>query len=219
LIRAGSDLAERKTGLYEQIKKGELVHPLRATDWNRFFQLIKSKLPNGVDIPNPLILGGSGASNYSKNQRLQEHLRIAEEHGILELALGVLSRIPADNWVTSDGNLNPNELSYWEKEEQYQNELHQKWYFKPLENMQMNFAKIDENNPGHILFANENGWIFDEIEYPNNDTARKKLRLNGFKRCDEDTNFQKLFSIPDPVSKCLLDPSDRVYSSGKYWRK
>ena len=109
--------------LYKKIKKGELVHPFRATDWNRFFQLIKSKLPKGVDIPNPLILGGAGASDYSKNQRLQEHLRIAEEHGLLELALGMLSRIPADNWVTSDGNLNPNELSYWEKEEQYQNQF------------------------------------------------------------------------------------------------
>ena len=49
--------------LLRKINTGELVHPLKATDWDRFFQLIKSKLPNGVDIPNPLILGGAGASN------------------------------------------------------------------------------------------------------------------------------------------------------------
>ena len=204
--------------LLKKIQDGELVYPAIAKDWDRLFKLIKSKIPKGTKISNPLILGGAGASNYDKNKRLLEHLNIAAHHGFLDLAVQFLSQIPADNWVTSDGNLNPNELSYWEKEEQYQNELHQKWYFKPSENMQMNFAKIDENEPGHILFANENGWIFDEIEHSDNDTARKKLRLNGFKRCDEDANFRNLFSIPDPVSKSLLDPSERVYSSRKFWR-
>ena len=109
--------------LYRKIKTGEFVHPLKATDWNRFFQLIKSKLPNGVDIANPLILGGAGANNYKKNQRLQEHLRIAEEHGFLELALGILSRIPEDKWVMSEGNLDPNEPSYWELEEKHINAI------------------------------------------------------------------------------------------------
>ena len=204
--------------LYQRIITGELVYPSKAIDWNRCFQLIKSKLPSDVDIPNPLILGGAGASDYNKNQRLQEHLRVAKEHGLLELALGVLSQIPEDKWVTSGGNLNPNEPSYWELEEQHIKELQSKWFFKPVENMQINFAKIDEAKSGRILFASETGWIFDEIEYSDNKIAEQKLRLNGFKRCDEDANFQKLFSIPDPVSKSLLDPSDRVYSSGKFWK-
>jgi len=59
LIKVGLVLVERER-LYKKIKNGELVHPFKATDWNKFFQLIKSKLPNGVDIPNPLILGGTG---------------------------------------------------------------------------------------------------------------------------------------------------------------
>ena len=113
--------------LLRKIKTGELVHPLKATDWDRFFQLIKSKLPNGVDIPNPLILGGAGASNYNKNQRLQEHLRIAEVHGLLELALTMLSKIPADNWVTSNGNLNPNELENWQLDELHNKDLEDQW--------------------------------------------------------------------------------------------
>ncbi len=112
--------------LLRKIKTGELIHPLKATDWDRFFQLIKSKLPNGVDIPNPLILGGAGASNYNKNQRLQEHLRIAEVHGLLELALTMLSKIPADNWVTSNGNLNPNELDNWQLDELHNKDLEEK---------------------------------------------------------------------------------------------
>ncbi|MDA8942315.1 hypothetical protein N9I04_00085 [Alphaproteobacteria bacterium] len=209
-------MAERKTGLYEQIKKGELVHPLRATDWNRFFQLIKSKLPNGVDIPNPLILGGAGASNYSKNQRLQEHLRIAEEHGLLQLALTMLSKIPEDKWVTSGGNLDPNEPSYWELEEQHQREIHSKWFFKPIEMLQTNLATIDENQEGKILFVVETGWVFDELCYPDNETAERKLRLNGFKRCDEDPVFETLSFIPDTLHEGARNP---VYSSGKHWRE
>lgn len=183
MISAGSDLIERER-LYEKIAKGELVHPFKATDWNGFFQLIKSKLPNSVEIPNPLILGGAGASDYSKNQRLQEQLRIAEEHGLLELALGVLSRIPEDEWVTSTRDLDPNEPSYWELEEQHQTEIHSKWFFKPIEMLQTNLATIDKKKDGRILFVAETGWIFDELSYPDNETAERKLRLNGFKRCD-----------------------------------
>ena len=60
-------MTTKTNNLLAKIKKGELVYPFNATDWNRVYQLIKSKLPSGVDIPNPLILGGAGASDYSKN--------------------------------------------------------------------------------------------------------------------------------------------------------
>lgn len=202
--------------LYRKIKTGEFVHPLKATDWSRFFQLIKSKLPNGVDIPNPLILGGAGTSNYSKNQRLQEHLRIAEEHGLLQLALTMLSKIPVDKWETSEGNLDPNEPSYWKLEEQHQREIHSKWFFKPIEMLQTNLATIDENQEGRILFVTETGWVFDELSYPDNETAERKLRLNGFKRCDEDSAFETLSFIPDTLHEGTPNP---VYSSGKHWRE
>jgi hypothetical protein len=209
-------MADKQDELHKKITTGELVYPSQATDWNRFFQLIKSKLPNGVDIPNPLILGGAGASNYRKNQRLQEHLRIAEEHGLLELALTMLLKIPVDNWVTSDGNLNPKELSYWELEEQHQREIHSKWFFKPIEMLQTNLATIDKNQEGRILFVVETGWVFDELSYLDNETAEKKLRLNGFKRCDEDPVFETLSFIPDTLHEGARNP---VYSSGKYWRE
>lgn len=209
-------MIEKKKLLLQRIQRSELVHPFKATDWNRFFQIIQSKLPNGVEILNPLILGGAGASNYSKNQRLQEHLRIAEEHGLLELALGVLSRVPKDKWVTSEGNLDPNELSYWELEEQHQREILSRWFFKPIEMLQTNLATIDENQDGRILFVAETGWIFDELSYLDNKTAEKKLRLNGFIRCDEDPVFETLSFIPDTLHEGAWSP---VYSSGKHWRE
>ena len=209
-------MTEKKEQLLKRITSGELVYPSQATDWNRFFKLIKSKLPNDADIPNPLILGGAGASDYKKNQRLKDHLRIAEEHGLLELALSLLSRIPENKWVTSNGDLNPNELSYWELEEQYQREIQSKWFFKPVAMLQTNLATIDENQAGRILFVAETGWIFDELRFTDNQTAERKLRLNGFKRCDEDPAFTKLSVIPDTLNKGTRNP---VYSSGKHWRE
>ena len=56
----------KTNNLLAKIKTGELVYPSQATDWNRFFQLIKSKLPNGVDIPNPLILVGQARAVSAK---------------------------------------------------------------------------------------------------------------------------------------------------------
>jgi len=134
----------------------------------------------------------------------------------LELALTMLSKIPVDNWVTSDGNLSPKEHSYWELEEQHQREIHSKWFFKPIEMLQTNLATIDKNQEGRILFVVETGWIFDELSYLDNETAEKKLRLNGFKRCDEDPVFETLSFIPDTLHEGARNP---VYSSGKHWRE
>ena len=67
--------------------------------------------------------------------------------------------------------------------------IHSKWFFKPIEMLQTNLATIDENKDGRILFVAETGWVFDELSYPDNETAERKLRLNGFKRCDEDPVF------------------------------
>ena len=41
----------------------------------------------------------------------------------MELALTTLSRVPEDKWVTSSGNLDPDEPDYWELEEQHINAI------------------------------------------------------------------------------------------------
>jgi len=202
--------------LLERIESGELVYP-RTKAWHSLFRLIKHNVPKDTDVPNPLILGGSGANDYSKNQRLQEHLRIAKEHGLLNSALGLLSEVSDEKWAVSNGKLDPNEPTYWELEEQYQNELQSKWFFKPKENDEAHLAIIDETKPGRIMFSNDDGWIFDVIEYPDEATAEQKLRLNGFKRCNEEKNFRSLYSIPDSLSKVLPDGNDGFYSSRKNW--
>ncbi|XDZ70293.1 hypothetical protein AB8879_09980 [Alphaproteobacteria bacterium LSUCC0744] len=211
-------LSKKHKHLLTRIKSGEFVYP-QSKVWHTLFRLIKHNVPKDTDVPNPLILGGSGANDYSKNQRLQEHLRIAKEHDLLNSALGLLCEVPEENWVVSNGNLDPNEPTYWELEEQYQNELQSKWFFKPKENDEVNLATIDETKPGRIMFSNENGWVFDVIEYPDDKTAEQKLRLNGFKRCNEEKNFRALYSIPDNLLEVLPDGNDGLYSSGKHWRE
>ncbi|MDC0650113.1 hypothetical protein OAQ37_06385 [Alphaproteobacteria bacterium] len=100
--------------------------------------------------------------------------------------------------------------------DQNQRKIHSRWFFKPIEMLQTNLATIDENQDGRILFVVETGWIFDELSYPDNETAERKLRLNGFKRCDEDPAFETLSFIPDNLHEGTPNP---VYSSGKHWRE
>jgi hypothetical protein len=210
-------LLEKHKHLLSRIESGELVYPQKV--WINLFRLIKGNVPKDTDVPNPLILGGSGANKYSKSQRLQEHIQLAREHGLLDEALSLLCEVPEEEWVVSNGNLDPNEPTYWELEEQYQSELQSKWFFKPKENDEVNLATIDETKPGRIMFSNEDGRVFDVIEYSDDKTAEQKLRLNGFKRCNEEKNFRELYSIPDNLSKVLPDGNDGLYSSGKHWRE
>ena len=109
----------------KQIDSGVLVHP-QNDRWHDLFKLLKSKLSDDIEVPNPLILGGSGANDFSKNQRLKEHLKIAEENNLIDEALGFLSKIPESQWVKSDGNLDPNELDYWQLDELHNKDLEEK---------------------------------------------------------------------------------------------
>ena len=93
--------------IMEQIKSGVLVHP-QNDKWHEFFKFLKSKIHHDIDVPNPLILGGSGANNFSKNQRLREHLKVAEQNDVLSEALEFLTKFSDSQWVKSDGNLDPN---------------------------------------------------------------------------------------------------------------
>jgi hypothetical protein len=95
------------------IESGRLVSP-QGRNWHDFFKFLKSKLPDNVEIPNPLILGGSGANDFTKNKRLKEHLKVAEYSGVLNEALEFPGGLSEREWERSDGNLDPNELDYWD---------------------------------------------------------------------------------------------------------
>lgn len=102
-----------KNEIMEQIESGVLVHP-QNDRWHDLFKLLKSKLPDDVDVPNPLILVGSGANDFSKNQRLKEHLKVATDNGMLDEALAFLCGLSEGEWERSEGNLDPNKPDYYD---------------------------------------------------------------------------------------------------------
>ena len=45
---------------------------------------------------------------------MKEHLKVAEDNGVLETALDFLVGLPESDWEMSDGNLDPSEPDYWD---------------------------------------------------------------------------------------------------------
>ena len=82
----------------EKIEAGVLICPM-PPEWADFSIFLKSKLPEGVEIPNPLILGGWPASDFNKNMTLKQQLIIADNNGILDEAVIFLSKIPEESWI------------------------------------------------------------------------------------------------------------------------
>ena len=88
-----------------EVESGVNVYPKK---WYEFFNFLKSKLPPDTEISLPFILGGSGENDYNKNQRFKEHLRVAEENGVIDEIKQYISSFSEDDWERSEGNLDPN---------------------------------------------------------------------------------------------------------------
>lgn len=80
-----------------RIESLELVSP-KGLKWHEFFEFLKSKLPDDVEIDNPLILAASGCSSFQKNERLKYQLEIAKNNGLLDEALDFLSELSESDW-------------------------------------------------------------------------------------------------------------------------
>ena len=97
--------------IHRDIELGVLVHP--KSKWHDFYTFLKSRVEKGIKLPLPLILGGSGANDFTKTKRLKDQLDVAQQSGELDAALKFLTNIPVDDWVKSDGNLDPNAPTYY----------------------------------------------------------------------------------------------------------
>ncbi len=73
------------------VRSGDRICP-EPRSWHRLFELL------GEGAPVPLILGGSGAPDWSKRQRLEAQIRFAEEHGRLARVDRFLRRLPESEW-------------------------------------------------------------------------------------------------------------------------
>ena len=98
------------SGLIQKIKDGIYAYP-ESREWGNLYVMLSENLERD-DIPLPLILGGSIASDFDKNKRLIEQINIAEENGLVEEAIMILSRVQEDHWVKSNGNLDTKTVSF-----------------------------------------------------------------------------------------------------------
>ena len=100
--------------LVKDIELGVLVHPT-ANKWYEFYLYLNSKVGSDVEIPVPLILGGSGANDFNKNKRLKSQLALASKSGplIFNAALEFLATIAEEDWVKSEGDLDPEAPEYY----------------------------------------------------------------------------------------------------------
>ncbi len=94
----------------QKIKDGIYAYP-ESIEWGNLYKMLYENLGRD-DIPLSLILGGSIASDFDKNKRLIEQIIIAEENGLVEEAIKILSRVPEDHWVKSNGNLDKKAVSF-----------------------------------------------------------------------------------------------------------
>ena len=89
------------------------------------------------------------------------------------------------------------------------------WYFKPLENMQTNFACISVDKPTTVLFVDQAGYVFDRIVFAEVTDLHFELERNGFTEARKADAFLKVIGLPSDVID-LGGETKPIYSSGKY---
>ena len=93
------------------------------------------------------------------------------------------------------------------------------YWFKIVEFLQQNWALIDPNESGVIVwFFEDTSGVFDEMMFPSVHEAEDALRRNGFRRHAEDRKAQKFIGVPKPPFHRQPHPNGVIYSSGRFWK-
>jgi hypothetical protein len=102
--------------LLTEIETGKIICP-HPNYWQKFFQILKQRLPSGVKLSNPLILAGwAGSNDFEKNQRFRDHLGIAKDNDVLDDVMAYLETLSENDWYYSSSNrLDSTEPSYLEE--------------------------------------------------------------------------------------------------------
>ena len=70
--------------------------------WSNLVKILKENNHNNLEIQNPLILGGSGASDQEKYDRFMHHLDIANEINLLPIIKSYLDSLNKDSFLHSE---------------------------------------------------------------------------------------------------------------------
>jgi hypothetical protein len=94
----------------------------------------------------------------------------------------------------------------------------QDFWVKVVEMLQQNWALIEpEGDKVTIFFLHDLGGVFEELSYPSLREAQAALRLNGFRRYDEDPSYAEMFARPESPFRRVDHPNGPIYSSGQFW--
>ena len=88
------------------------------------------------------------------------------------------------------------------------------WYFKAYENMQLHLAFIDEADGCTIKFTNTNGQLWNKLSASSKEDAIQQLQSLGFRQCEGDQSFTKLFGLPTEVvyDDWYYEGMEQIYS-------
>jgi len=161
--------------LISYIKEENIVYPMT---WHEFYEYIKNNVPRDVDVPAPLILGGSGASDNSKRERFIEQIEIANKYGLIHKVSSHIKDLPDDKLVrhkssdvhpeTGELTSNPEYFPY----EEYERIHHEEKvfgecvdYFKQLRKLGNDFVNSEEDFCKFLI-------VFEETIY-----SKKQLKI------------------------------------------
>jgi uncharacterized protein (DUF1810 family) len=99
-------------------------------------------------------------------------------------------------------------------------------WFKVTGMLNQNWAMVVEHSAANanasanatILFFDDHGAVFDELEYPNAAQADHALAFNGFTLLNDQPGFRAIAGLPTFPLTCTQRYERPVYSSGEYWR-
>jgi hypothetical protein len=69
-----------------------------------------------------------------------------------------------------------------------------------------------------VYFISDTSGVFDELEFPDKQSAEQSLSRNGFARFEEDEKAQQFLLTPSSPYFRRPHPNGPIYSSGRFWR-
>jgi len=95
----------------------------------------------------------------------------------------------------------------------------QAYWFKVVDFLQTNWALVDSTDSGTVVyFIGDTSGVFDRLTFESEGLAEGALRLNGFRRFQDDPQAAGVLRPPSPPFQQRPHPNGPIYSSGRFWR-
>ena len=93
------------------------------------------------------------------------------------------------------------------------------YWIKVVGMLQQNWALIaDRGGKIVVYFLDDNGKIFDQLQFLSAEEAKEGLKRNGFSLFSENKQAQQFIALPRDTFSFGNHPNGKIYSSGRYWK-